>query len=80
MRNTESQYKGNNTETPLYSCVFCLKCVDQSLKHLSVEKAGWAAMKKPDLFGMTERRRDDEDDEGSRNRQRAERGIRWRAD
>lgn len=43
-KHAESQYKGNNADTPFYSCVFCLKGVDRSLKHLSVEKAGWAAM------------------------------------
>lgn len=34
-------------------------------------------MQKPDLFGMSERRRDDEDDGDSRNGQRAQRVIKW---
>lgn len=75
-KHAEWRFRGNNTDTPFYT--FCLNGVDQHLKHLSMEKAGWAAMQKPDLFGMSERRRDDDEDDGdSRNGQRAQRVIKW---
>ncbi len=65
-------------KTKTGSCSFWSNGVNYHLKHLSMEKAGWAAMLKPDLCGMSEGRSDEDDDVGnSRKRQGAQGMIRW---